>query len=139
MFLILMVAAFGVINTLFMSVYERTRELGVAKALGMRPRQIVGLVLSESLLLALVSGVIGVVAAGLITWPLATRGINLGMSEEQGFAVGGITLDPRVYGIFELKSLVIPVVTLFVVAVLGGLWPALRAARFDPIRAMRQE
>jgi putative ABC transport system permease protein len=139
MFLILMVAAFGVINTLFMSVYERTRELGVAKALGMRPRQIVGLVLAESLLLALVSGAIGIVAAGLITWPLATRGLNLGMSEDQGFAVGGITLDPRVYGTFEPEGLIIPLLTLLVVAILGGLWPALRAARFDPIRAMRQE
>jgi len=136
---VLMVAAFGVINTLLMSVYERTREFGVMQAVGMRPAFIVQLVLAESMLLAMVSAVMGLAMGGVLDLYMIEVGLDLAVSEGEGFQVSGMTLDPVLHGAFRVQDAVIPTVTLFIVSAIGGLWPAMRAARLDPITAMRQE
>jgi len=138
--IVLVVAAFGVINTLLMSVYERTRELGVMRAVGMRPRRVVELVLAEALLLALAAAVLGLALGGLSELYLLTVGIDLAVNGQgEGMQLSGVTLDPVIRGGLELEHLVVPTVTLFAVTALGALWPAWRAARLDPVNAMRQD
>ncbi len=137
---VLVVAAFGVINTLLMSVYERTRELGVMQAVGMRPRRVVELVLVEALLLALVSAALGFVMGGLGELYLINVGIDLAVNGQgDGIQISGVTLDPVVRGAFQLNHVVVPALTLFAVSALGALWPAWRAARLNPVAAMRQD
>ncbi len=137
--IILGVAAFIIINTLLMSVYERTRELGVLAAIGTRPRQIVGLILAESLLLATLSGVLGLAAGLLGDLYVMTVGIRLAVGDDAGFTISGVSLDPVVHAVINPTSVMIPLGLLVAVAVFGGLWPAVRAARLDPITAIRQE
>jgi len=133
------IAAFIIINTLLMSVYERTRELGILAAVGTRPGQIVGLVLSESFLLAVLSGLLGLAGGLLADLYLAKVGLNLAVAEGEGFQLGGVVLDPRIHAVVTADTVLIPLGALFLVGVVGGLWPALHAARLDPITAIRSE
>ena len=137
--IILGIAGFIIINTLLMSVYERTRELGVLAAIGTRPRQIVGLILSESFLLATLSGALGLAMGLLGDLYMSTRGLHLAVGDEEGFTISGVALDPVVKSATTVEGVLIPLALLLVVAVLGGLWPAMRAARLDPVTAIRQE
>jgi putative ABC transport system permease protein len=105
------IGAVGVMNTMIMSVFERTREIGVLRAVGWRGSRIVRLILSESLLLCLVATVAGV-AAGLAV----TRAVMLVP------AVGSFLVPAYPPGIF-VRALVIAVG----VALVGALYPALRA------------
>ena len=136
---VMAVAAFGVINTLLMSVYERTRELGVMRAIGMRPGQIVRLVLTESLMLASLAAVLGVALGGLIDLYMLKVGVHLAVADGEGYQVSGITLDPVLHGAIRAQDILLPTAALFIVAAIGALWPALRAARLDPITAIRQD
>ena len=137
--LILGIAGFIIINTLLMSVYERTREFGVLAAVGTRPRQIVGLVLTESFLLAALSAVLGLASGLAADMYLAKVGLNMAVGEDEGFQMAGVVLDPQIYAVMTVDSIVVPVVALFFVSVVGGLYPAIRASRLDPVSAMRQE
>ncbi len=137
--IILGIAAFIIINTLLMSVYERTREFGVLTAVGMKPKMVVQLVLTESFLLALMAVVAGmVVSVAGITY-LVEVGVNLEVGEGQGFEFGSVVLDPVIYGAWDLGAMLLPTALLFFVSVVGGLWPAMRAAGLDPVVALRQE
>jgi len=138
-FIILGIAAFIIINTLLMSVYERTREFGVLTAVGMKPKHVVQLVLTESFLLACASAIGGLTLAGTATWFLVNKGVNLAVAEGKGFQMGSVTLDPVVYAAWDFQAMVLPTVLLFTVSVVGGLWPAMRAAGLDPVVALRQE
>jgi ABC-type lipoprotein release transport system permease subunit len=123
-----------------MSVYERTRELGVMQAVGMRPGHVVQLVLVESLALAVISAVLGVLLGGLLDLYLMQVGIDLAVNDQgEGFQISGVTLDAVLYGAFKLEHVVVPTLTLFAVSALGSIWPALRAALLDPVAAMRQD
>ncbi|MCO4772855.1 MAG: ABC transporter permease [Deltaproteobacteria bacterium] len=135
--IIIGISAFLIINTLLMSVYERTREFGVLAAVGTRPRQIVGLVLAESFLLATLSALIGLGLGLPLDYYLATKGLDLGM--EEGFQLSGVVLDPHVYAEVTPDTVIVPVLALFLVGVVGGLWPAIRASRLDPVTAIRQD
>ena len=137
--IILGIAAFIIINTLLMSVYERTRELGVLAAIGTRPRQIVSMILAESALLAGLSAALGL-ALGLsgTAW-LASSGLRLDVGDGASFTIAGVALDPVVHAQLTADNVLIPLFTLGFVAVIGGLWPAVRAARLDPVTAIRQE
>jgi len=137
--LILGIAGFIIINTLLMSVYERTREFGVMAAIGTRPRQIVGLVLTESFLLGTVSAVLGLVLGLGADAYLAIEGIRMATGSDEGFVMAGVVLEPQVYAVITADSVLVPVLTLFFVAVVGGLYPAMRAARLDPVTAIRQD
>jgi ABC-type antimicrobial peptide transport system permease subunit len=106
-----------------MSVFERTREIGVLRALGWRRRRIVGMILGEALVLSICGGLVGsLLAVGLIQ--LASLSAAVG-----GFLNG--TLDPMLFA----QALIIAAV----LGMVGGLYPALRAARLAPIEAMRAE
>lgn len=132
-------AGFGVLNTMMMSVFERTRELGVLKALGLRPARMVALVLVESVLLAGLAGVIGLALGGLLDLYLVRVGIDLSASAKDGLSFAGVVLDPVVRGRVEWTGVVVVVAALVIVCVLSSVWPAVRAARLDPVESLRAE
>ena len=134
-FLIFGVAGLGILNTMLMSVFERTRELGVLISLGFKPRQVIALILSETVLLTCLSAVIGVSLGLLLDAYLVLHGLDLGMQE--GFSMSGIQFGSTLKGQFELSAVFITLVGLFLIAVLSSIWPAVRAARLRPVQAMQ--
>lgn len=138
-FFVFGLAAFGVVNTMVMSVFERTKELGVAIAVGMRPRQVVTMVMLESLLLGVVASVAGGAFGALLDWLLVTYGMSLTSDSGKTIDAGGIMFDPIVYGKVDPNDIVVVLISVVVVSVVASLWPAVRAARLRPVESMRQE
>ena len=122
--LAIFIGAVGAINTMIMSVYERTREIGVLKAVGWRDRRILGMILGESIVLTLLAFVIGTI--------VAVVGVELILTLSP--SVGGIIKPSFAYDIF-LRAFVVA----FLVGVIGGLYPAYRASRLSPTEALRYE
>ncbi len=134
------VAALGILNTMLMSVFERTKELGVIRALGLRPTQMVSLILLETLALVAVAGGIGLTAGLLLDWYLVVYGFDYGIFfGARDFSFAGINFPTLVYGDFRWMPIVQIMVGLLVTSLLVAIWPAIRAARLKPVVAMRQE
>ncbi|MBT3218551.1 MAG: ABC transporter permease [Proteobacteria bacterium] len=133
------VAAFGVINTMMMSVFERTREMGVLRALGLRPGKLVWLVILESFFLAAVAATIGLVLGGLLDWYLVVHGLDFTSSTPDGFSFEGVMLDPVMKGSVRAWPIIATVISVFFVSILASLWPAWRAAHLQPVEAIRTE
>ena len=121
--LAVLIGAIGVMNTMVMAVFERTREIGILRAVGWRGSRIVRMILSESLLLCVVAALAGV-AAGLA----ATRAVML-LPAVSSF------LEPAYPAALFARALAIAVA----VALAGALYPALRAVRLSPMEALRHE
>jgi len=122
-FLALLVGGAGMMNTMVMSVFERTREIGVLRALGWRRRRILLMVLRESLALSLLGGVVGLV-------------IGIGV-------IGGLNTLPFMKGFvkasFSVGLFGQALVTALVLGAVGGIYPAWRASRLRPVEALRYE
>jgi putative ABC transport system permease protein len=115
----LVVGGIGIMNIMLVSVRERTREIGIRKAIGARGRDILAQFLVEALTLSLLGGLIGIV-------------LGLAVSAAIGQVAGwGFTFDPTTVVAAVLFSLAVGVVF--------GVWPARQAARLDPIDALRYE
>ncbi len=122
-FLAIFIGGVGMLNTMLMSVLERTREIGVLRALGWGRARVLGMVLQESLVLGLVGGGLGML---------------------MGLALGQLMrLIPGTYGAFDLvyepRLFAQAIVVALVAGVLGGLYPAWRATRMRPVEALRYE
>ncbi|HEY6115582.1 MAG TPA: FtsX-like permease family protein, partial [Candidatus Dormibacteraeota bacterium] len=135
--IIFFVAALGVINTMLMSVFERTREFGVLKAIGMARRRIFGLIVTEAAVLVAVSAVVGTGLGLCVDLYMVRRGIDLS-SLTGGFSVGGVGLRPVLHGAITAEGLVLPTVILAAICVVASTYPALRAARLRPAVGMRE-
>ncbi|HTO52795.1 MAG TPA: FtsX-like permease family protein [Myxococcota bacterium] len=134
--LLLIVVAFGLLNTVLMSVFERVREFGVLRALGMRPRAVFELVVLESLLLSLWGialgfglGIPGVLLLENHPFPIT------GPEMQASFAVFGI--EPVIQLGFARSELVALPLVLLGVGILAAVIPALRASRGRPVDALR--
>jgi putative ABC transport system permease protein len=117
------VSLFGIVNTLVLSIFERTRELGMLRAIGTTRRQVRQMIRYESLITALIGGILGIALGIVLALILAATAL-----QGSGFV------------------LVIPVVTVIVLFVLAGVaglaaaaWPARRAARVDILAAIASE
>jgi putative ABC transport system permease protein len=118
-----LIAVLGIINTLFLSVYERTRELGLLRVVGMSRGQVRGMIRGESLIIAVIGGVLGVVVG--VFWGWAFTG---------ALARQGIT-EFEIPGVQVVFFLVLSVIAGFVAALL----PAWRAGRLDVLEAIATE
>jgi len=129
------VISIGILNTLMMSIFERTREFGVMMALGTKPGQIVRLVLEEAFGLGLVGLGVGCALGSAATLFFAKEGINLA-SVKAGAAVTGIT-SSVVYTELTQVNLIYSSIAVLVVVLVVALYPAARASRLKPIHAIR--
>ena len=133
----LLIAA-GILNTMLMSVLERSREFGVMMALGMSPRGLFSLVILESFWLAVVGLIIGIIIT--IPWYLymAETGIDLTSAYGDDFSFGGVLLD-TVFKIRLFKeSIIVILIGLFGLALLSGVYPAWRAGRIPPVESLKE-
>jgi ABC-type lipoprotein release transport system permease subunit len=127
------IVSLGIVNTLFMSLYERMFEFGVLRALGTRPRAIFRLVLSEAGALSLVSIVIGLLIAAVSVFVFMKTGIDY-----TGIDYAGVTFREKIYPVIHPMQFIKYPFWVFVITTLVGLYPALYAARLTPARAMRK-
>jgi ABC-type lipoprotein release transport system permease subunit len=136
LFIIFTVAALGVLNTMLMAVFERTRELGVLMALGLRPGQVRGLVVVETVLLTLLGGVVGTaIGLGLDAY-LMVYGWDL-RSFTGGFSIAGVGVDPVLRAAIEVRGVLVPLLAISIVTFLASFYPAHRASKLSPTEAMR--
>ena len=131
---VFVVVAIGVMNTMVMSVMERTRELGVMLALGTRGGQLLLTILFEALFLAVLGMVAGSVVGGALVFWLNRTGINLSSISGALETIPGIT--DRVYPVLMFDHVWLPSLLLFLCSVTVALYPAWRAARLDPVKAI---
>jgi putative ABC transport system permease protein len=117
------IGAIGVMNTMIMSVFERTREIGILRAVGWSGQRILRMIVTESLLLCVVAAVVG-----LLLGVLATRAVML-IETVQAF------LEPEFTLAIVLRALFVAIA----VALAGAAYPAFRAVRLTPMEALRHE
>jgi putative ABC transport system permease protein len=119
----LIIGAVGVLNTMIMSVFERTREIGILRAIGWRKSRVVRLVLYEALLLSLGGAVVGILAALALTHGLSR------VPAVSGLIAGNVAPTVVVQGLLVALA----------VGLVGGAYPAFRSATLLPTEALRHE
>ena len=124
---------FGIVNSLFMSVYERMYEFGVMKAVGTRAGTITTMVALEAFWIAVISTLIGSTIGLLIIWITSRTGINFGEME-----VAGVTVAKPIYPVLSLSRIwIYPLFTL-ILTTASGIYPGIHAGRLNPAEAMRK-
>lgn len=134
--IIMFALAFGIINTMLMSVLERTREIGMLTALGMNRRRVFSLILSETILLT----VIGVPMGLLISWIITNHYYNVGIdiSSFSGAVMSDFGFSSMIYPEFPIDSLPNVLLVVVVTALISALFPSIKAIKLQPADALRQ-
>ena len=135
LWIVFIVVAAGIANTLLMSVMERIREFGVMQALGTQGIQIIQLVLWESLLLAVIGLAIGNALGIGFTQYWAVNGIDLSAYTEAMETMPG--LSAIVYPLLRQDHLLLVSLVVLIVCLLPAVFPAWRASRMDPVQSIR--
>ncbi|MEA1907199.1 MAG: ABC transporter permease [Euryarchaeota archaeon] len=127
--LIIIIASFGIVSTLFMAVMEKTREIGMLMAMGVPRRSIMMIFVMESGILGLLGAVLGVaLGAGLAIW--------MGSYTYEMEVMAGITSIPFVV---RLQDAIIIVLFTFLLNLIAGIYPASRASKLNPVEAIGRE
>ncbi len=128
------IAGIGIFNILLMAIYERTKEIGLLGAIGLKPRQITFLFLTEGILIGLVGAVVGTIMGYLITLLLGYYGIDY------GFAVDMVDymalMGSRIYPAFDLELTLQRAGMVAIISALAALYPAIEASRREPADAL---
>jgi ABC-type lipoprotein release transport system permease subunit len=134
--IILAIVAVVVANTLLMSVFERTREMGILAALGLKGQQIMSMFLMESAVLGALGVILGVALGSLATYFLATKGIHIGdMMADQ--VSSELAYGETMYASFQWGATAILALVCWTITMLASLYPAWFATRKEPIDALR--
>jgi ABC-type lipoprotein release transport system permease subunit len=128
----------GILNTMLMSILERTHELGVLQALGTRPRSIISMLLAESFWIATLAAVIGLgIGVPLVWWGQGHVLLDYTSSMGEGIEMGGSTMRAALHTQLSLPSVFQATFIVYAVTVLAGLWPARHISKLQPASALR--
>ena len=137
--ILFVIIAFGIVNTVLMSVLHRHREFGVLRALGLTPGQTGTIVLIEGLTLTAISGFIGVTLGYLATWYFFGDGLDMSVLMGEDMTFSGVVIDPiMVPQFYPVRIVQILTFILFIGAV-ASIYPAVRAAKIDIAESMKFE
>ena len=136
-FLVGLLIAVGILNTMLMSVLERTREFGVMMAVGMSPGTLFRLVMVESFWLAIVGLILGIIITAPWYYYLYHTGIDFSGAFGNDFSYGGVLVDPVFKARLFKESVIAILGGVFVLALLAGLYPAWRAGRVPPVESLK--
>lgn len=133
-FIVLLIASIGILNLMLMAVFERTREMGVLAALGMKRRQILTLYLLEGALIGVVGALVGCLFGAAVVWGFAQVGFDLSFAQ----GMGEITalMGDRLYPAITQQQLISRAIGVVAIAALASLYPAWQAARKEPAEAL---
>jgi putative ABC transport system permease protein len=136
----LFVATVGIVNTMYVSVMERTREIGILKAIGYRPRQIMGMFLSEAALTGMIGAVCGLALGYVISFLMGGMLGGIGGRGPIGFGgPGGGAGAAPIQPVFSTELIVFSLVFPVLLAVVAGLYPAWRGSRMNAVVALKYE
>jgi len=134
--IVLAIIAVVVANTLLMSVFERTREMGILAALGMKGRQIMAMFVLESATLGAIGVILGVLLGSLGVYYLATEGVYFGDMAATAVSAD-IAYGETMYARFQWADTAVISVVCWIIMLLASLYPAWFATRREPIDALR--
>ncbi|MEM9462918.1 MAG: FtsX-like permease family protein [Myxococcota bacterium] len=137
-FIVYAAIAIVILNAMLMAVFERVREFGVLKAIGVSPGGVLRLIYLETAIQTGLAVVIGVIVALPTNWYLTTEGLDLS-DTMQDLSVMGTTVDPQWISQVTLATYTGPILAMLVIVFLAVTYPALRAAFIKPITAMRYQ
>jgi len=136
--IIFIIIGAGILNTILMSVLERRYEFGVLLCLGMGPASLLLLILTEAVLLGLLGVSVGTVLGLACNYYFTVKGFDLTMITPEDMDISGVALDPVLYADLYMDHLVIIVSLVFLMVVLIGVYPAVKAARSVPIEVLKK-
>ncbi|MGC9345286.1 MAG: ABC transporter permease [Candidatus Bathyarchaeales archaeon] len=136
----LLVAGIGIMNIMTVSVMERTREIGILKAIGAKSRTVLTMFLTEAVLIGIVGGLIGIITGYGLSYALAYVLPRFIQPQQQDTVFQApetqrMTLNPA----FSPEWTIIALVFAIIVCIIFGLYPARKAAKLDPVEALRYE
>lgn len=133
-FIVMLALIFGIINTMLMAVLERTKELGMLMAVGMKRLQVFTMIVVETLLLAMIAAPVGLFLGYLTVLYYGSKGIDL---SAYGKGMDKFGLSDQIYLSLDVSSFITVTIAVAITAILAALYPALKATRLKPIEAMR--
>lgn len=136
MIIILVALAFGILNTMLMSVLERTRELGMMMALGTSRLRLFFLVLTETAFLTLAGTPVGILFAYLVTGYYNRNGIDFSTMGEDMMASFGF--PTMIYPVFPTEKLVLTMLMVVITSFVSCIFPAIKALSLQPVEALRR-
>ena len=128
-FILFLMVAFVIANTMLMSVFERKKEIGTLMALGMKNREILGMILSEGVLIGVFGGLIGSVLGGFIAYWVSIHGMSFEAWKDMAI---NMPLKGTLYGEFSLGFIVLVFIISVAVAVISSVYPAVKVTKFQP-------
>ena len=135
--IILMALAFGLLNTMLMAVFERTRELGMLMCIGMNKKRIFLMIMFETIFLTITGSLAGTALAVVSVNLFSERGIN--MAPVGGDSLQNFGFDPVIYPVIDNSFFAMLAILVILTAVLTAIYPALKALRLRPAEAVRTQ
>jgi ABC-type lipoprotein release transport system permease subunit len=134
--IVMLALAFGIINTMMMTILERTKELGMLMAIGMNRKRVFNMIMLETIFLTLVGSVAGMLSGWVLVEALGNTGIHFSTWGEGFEAIG---FAATVYPVITPYFFIIITIMVIVTAIISSVWPARKALKLIPVEALRTE
>jgi putative ABC transport system permease protein len=134
--IVMLALAFGIINTMMMTIMERTKELGMLMAIGMNRKRVFGMIMLETIFLTLVGAVAGMLSGWILVGTLGKTGIHFSTWGEGFEAIG---FAATVYPVITPSFFIVITIMVLVTAIISAIWPARKALKLIPVDALRTE